>query len=329
MIGSKDGLRALVLSFALAAAAIGGAASQVYPLLPITVVVPATAGGPGDTLARILVEPLRASLGQPVIIENVGGANGTIGTARAARSAPDGYTLLLGNWNSQMAASAFYPVPYDVLKDFEPIALLTFSRLWLVGKTDLPAKDAGELIAWLKVNPNRLSAASVGSGSAAHICGIHFQNLTGTRFQFVFYRSGAPAYQDLAAGHVDLMCAEASATLPLVRDRKIRAYGVMAKARWSAAPDVPTMDEVGAPGLHIPWWQGLWAPKGTPGDIVARLNAAAAKALVDPAVSRLLADLGVDIPPDDLRTPDAVLTFHRAEVDKWWPIIKAANIKAE
>jgi tripartite-type tricarboxylate transporter receptor subunit TctC len=212
------------------------ARAQTYPSRPITIVVPAPPGGPGDTVARVLAEPMRASLAQPIIIENVGGANGTIGTARVARAAPDGHTLILGNWNSQMAASAFYPVQYDVVQDFEPISFVSISRLWLVAKIAFPPRDITELIAWLKANPNRASAASVGTGSAAHICGIHFQHITGTQFQFVFYRGGGPAYQDLVAGHVDLMCAEASATLPLLRDGKIKAYGVMAKARWFAAP---------------------------------------------------------------------------------------------
>jgi tripartite-type tricarboxylate transporter receptor subunit TctC len=176
------------------------ARAQTYPSRPITIVVPAPPGGPGDTLARVLAEPMRASLGQPIIIENVGGANGTIGTARVARAAPDGHTLILGSWNSQMAASAFYPVQYDVVQDFEPISLVSISRLWLVAKIAFPPKDVTELVAWLKANPNRASAASVGTGSAAHICGIHFQSLTGTQFQFVFYRGGGPAYQDLVAG---------------------------------------------------------------------------------------------------------------------------------
>jgi len=272
---------------------------------------------------------MRASLGQPIIIENIGGANGTIGTARVARAVPDGYTLILGNWNSQMAASAFYHVPYDVVEDFAPVSLVAVSRLWLIGKLAFPAKDAGELIAWLRAHPNRASAASVGTGSAAHICGIHFRNVTGTQFQFVFYRGGGPAYQDLVGGHVDLMCAEGSATLPLLRDGKIKAFGVMAKSRWSAAPDVPTMDEVGAPGLYIPWWQGLWAPRGTPGDVIAKLNDAVGKALVDPAVTRVFSDLGLDIPSDHQRRPDTVRSFHKAEIAKWWPIIKAANIKPE
>jgi tripartite-type tricarboxylate transporter receptor subunit TctC len=318
-----------MLGLALATAAIGNATAEDFPSHPIVVVVPGPAGGPGDIVMRLLAEPMRAALGQPVILENVAGANGTLATARAARAAPDGYTLLLGNWNSQMAASAFYPVKYDVVDSFEPISLVTISRLWLVGRADFPAKDATELVAWLKANPNRATTASVGSGSAAHVCGIHFQNMTGTRFQFVFYRGGAPAYQDLAGGHVDLMCAEASATLPLVRDGKIKAYGVMAKARWFAAPDVPTMQELGVPGLHIPWWQGIWAPKGTPQNVLDRLNHVVVTALDDPMVSRRLSDLGLEIAASEQRRPEGVRAFLKAEIDTWWPIIKAANIKAE
>ena len=322
-------LRRLLPALAIMAAAIGSATAEDFPTRPIVIVVPAPAGGPGDVATRLLAEPMRAALGQSVIIENVAGANGTIGTARAARAAPDGYTILLGNWNSHMAASAFYPVHYDVVKDFEPISLITVSRLWLVARSDFPAKDAAELIAWLKAHPNRATAASVGVGSAAHVCGIHFQNMTGTRFQFVFYRGGGPAYQDLAGGHVDLMCAEASATLPLVRDGKIRPFGVMAKTRWFGAPDVPTMQEVGVAGLHIPWWQGLWVPKDTPPEIVKRLNGVVVKALDDPMVSRRLADLGIEIPSGELRTPEGVRAFLKSEIDTWWPVIKAANIRAE
>jgi tripartite-type tricarboxylate transporter receptor subunit TctC len=319
----------LTAACAMGAFVAGRLEAQVYPSRPITIVVPGAAGGPGDMPARLLAEPMRAILGQQTIIENVSGANGTIATSRVVRAAPDGYTLGLGNWNSHMAASAFYPVQYDVLQDLEPISLVTISRLWLVGRVGFPSKDAAELIAWLKANPDKASAASVGTGSAAHVCGIHFQNTTGTRFQFVFYRSGAPAYQDVVAGHVDLMCAEASATLPLVRDGKIKACGVMAKSRWSAAPDVPVMDEVGAPGLYIPWWQGLWAPKRTPSDIIVKLNSAVAEALADPRVSRALSDSGLELPSPDLRTTDGVRAFHKAEIEKWWPIIKVAGIKPE
>jgi tripartite-type tricarboxylate transporter receptor subunit TctC len=317
----------LVLSFVVTG--ISSAATQNYPSRPITIVIPAPPGGPGDTLARLLSEPMRTSLGQPIIIESIGGANGTIGTARVARAAPDGYTLILGNWNSHMAASALYHVPYDVLRDFEPISLITVSRLWLVGKLALPAKDAVELIAWLKANPNRASVGSVGAGSGSHICGIHFQKITGTQFQFVFYRGGGPAYQDLVGGHLDLMCTEGSATLPLLRDGKIKAYGVMAKTRWFAAPEVPTMDEVGVPGLYIPWWQGLWAPRGTPDNVIAKLNDAVGRALIDPSVSRMFSELGLDIPSDAQRRPETVRAFHKSETEKWWPIIKAANINPD
>src|SRR4051794_5906509 len=243
---------ALYLAFALAAIT-GSAAAQSYPSRPITLIIPGAAGGPGDMVGRVLIERMRTSLGQPLVMENVAGANGTIATARVARAPPDGYTLLLGNWNSQVGASAVYPVPYDVLADLEPIALATFSRLWLVGKNTLPPDNIAQLIAWLKANPGKASVATVGQGSASHVCGIFFQNATRTEFQFVFYRAGAPAYQDLVAGHIDLMCAERSATVEHLRAGKIKAFGLLAEKRWSDAPEVPTMEESGVPGAHIPW----------------------------------------------------------------------------
>jgi tripartite-type tricarboxylate transporter receptor subunit TctC len=322
-------LLSVAFAFAATAGSAGSAAAQAYPSRPITIVVPAPAGGPSDLVARPLAERMRISLGQPIIIENVAGANGTIATARVVRAAPDGYTLILGNWNSHVGASAVYSVQYDILKDLEPVSLVTISRLWLVGKAGLPPNDVAELIAWLKANPNKAAAATVGVGSAAHVCGIHFQTITGTQFQFVFYRGGAPAYQDLIAGHVDLMCAEASATLPFLRSGKLKAYGVVAKTRWSAAPEVPTMDEVGVPGLYIPWLQGLWVPKGTPKDIIAKLNGSIVDALADPATSHRLIELGLEVAPPEQRTPAALGAYQKAETEKWWPIIKAANIKAE
>jgi tripartite-type tricarboxylate transporter receptor subunit TctC len=305
------------------------APAQTYPSHPITIIAPIPAGGSTDTLARILSERIRRSLGQPLVVENVTGAGGNIAVARVARATPDGYTLSIGNWNSHVSTQAIYPVQFDVLKDFEPISRLPFTRLWIVGKTGLPAQDARELIAWLKANPNKASAATVGTGSAAHLCGIHFQNNTGTRFQFVPYRGGPPAIQDLMAGHVDLMCADASTTLPYVRGGKIKAYAMLASTRWSAAPDTPTMDEAGVPGLYISFWHGLWAPRGTPKDIIAKLNAAVVEALADPAVSQRLTDLGYEIPPRDQQTPGSLGAHHKAETEKWWPIIKAAGIKME
>jgi tripartite-type tricarboxylate transporter receptor subunit TctC len=319
---------ALYLALALAPLACG-AAAQGYPSRPITLIIPGAAGGPGDMVGRVLIERMKTSLGQPLVMENVAGANGTIATARAARAAPDGYTLILGNWNSQVGASAVYPVTYDVLADLEPIALATFSRLWLVGRGAFPPNNVAELIAWMKANPGKASVATVGQGSASHICGVYFQKATGTEFQFVFYRAGAPAYQDLVAGHIDLMCAERSATVEHLRAGKIKAFGLLAEKRWAAAPEVPTMEESGVPGAHIPWLQGFWAPKGTPREVIVKLNAAVAEALADPSVQQRLTDLGLDVAPENQRSPEALRAFQAAETEKWWPIIKAAGAKPE
>ena len=304
------------------------ASAQVYPSRPITMIVPSAAGGPSDAIARIVSQHMQTTLGQTVVVENVAGANGTIGTARVARAAPDGYTLGIGSFNS-LAAGAIYPVKYDVVKDFEPVALFTNAPIWIVGKKDLPANDINGLIALLKRNPSKVTAAIVGVGTASHLCGVHFQNNTGTRFLFVPYRSGAPAYSDLVAGHVDLMCAESSATRPYQRNGQIKSFAVMGKTRWFGAPDVPTVDEVGLPGLYISFWQGLWVPRSTPKAVIAKLNYAVVSVFSDPAVRARLVDLGLEIPPPELLTPEGFGAFHRAEINKWWPIIKAANIKAE
>jgi len=316
----------LALGFALCAA---HALAQGYPSRPITLIVGFAPGGPTDTLARILAEPMRASLGQPLVIENVTGAGGSIAVARAARATPDGHTLILGNWNSHVGAGAIYPMPVDVVADFEPVSLLPYAPLWIVGKAGLPAREAAELIAWLKANPDKASAATIGIGSAAHLCSIYFRDRTGTRFQLVPYRSGAPAYQDLLAGHIDFMCAETSATFPYVRSGKIKAYAVMAGTRWPNAPEVPTVDEAGMPGLHIAFWHGLWAPKGTPKDAIGRLNAAVVATLADAGVRQRLADIGQQIPPREQQTPEALRAYQKAEIEKWWPMIRDAGIKAD
>jgi tripartite-type tricarboxylate transporter receptor subunit TctC len=282
-----------------------------------------------DITTRIIAEPMRMSLGQPVVVDNVAGAGGSIGVGRAARAAPDGYTLSLGNWLTHVGASAIYPVQYDVLKDFEPISLLTQSPMWLVAKNGFPAKDLNEVVAWLKANPDKATAATVGSGSASHVTGVYFQRSTATRFQFVPYRGGAPAVQDVVAGHVDLMFAEVSSSLAFVRSGQIKAYAVMAKSRWFAAPETPTVDELGLPGIYLSFWQGVWAPKGTPKDILAKVHAAVVGALRDPAVRQRLIDAGQEVMPREQQTPEALAAFHKAEIEKWWPIIKEAGIKAE
>jgi len=320
----------LLVAVALAAGLqMGSAAAQDYPTRPITIIVPFPAGGPTDTLARIMGDRMKASLGQPLVVENVTGAGATIGVGRAVQAAPDGYTVIVGNWTSHVGAGALYPVQWHILRDLEPVAPLSVSSLMIVGRTSLPANNAKELITWLKANPDKASAASVGSGSGAHICGLYFQEKTGTRFQFIPYRGGAPAMQDLVAGQIDLMCAEASQTLSHVRGGKMKAFAVMSKARFPALPDVPTMEEVGVTGLEISFWHGMWAPKGTPAAVIAKLNDAVVAAFEDPAVRKRIGDLGQAIPAREALTPAALATHHKAEVEKWWPIIKAANIKVE
>ena len=324
--------RVILLASVTAAFGITGtspATAQVYPSRPITLIVPYSAGGPTDTLARILVEHMRASLGQSIVIENVTGAGGSLGVGRVARATPDGYTFGIGQVSSNAFNGAVYKLPYDLLKDFEPVALLTVAPMWILGKNALPANDIAELIAWLKANGGTASAAAVGMGSASHLCGLYFQNHTGTRFAFVPYRGAAPANQDLIAGQIDLFCPEASNSLPLVRSGKVKAYAVLSKTRWAAAPNVPTIDEAGLPGLYIPFWHAFWAPRGTPADVIMKLNAAAVAALDDPVLRQRLIDLGQEIPPLEQRTPEALAAFQKAEIEKWWPIIKAAGIKAE
>ena len=230
------------------------------------------AGGPTNSIARILAQRMSRPLGQSVIIENVSGANGSIAVGRAARAAPDGYTLSLSNWNNAVANGAVYALKYDLVADLTPVALLTSAPLWILSRPTFPASNLADLIAWLKANPGLASAATVGAGSAAHVSGLYFQDRTATSFQFIPYRGGAPAYQDLLAGQVDLMFAEASATRPYVLGGKLRAYAVLAETLWFATPDIPTTDEAGAPGLHISFWHGLWAPSGTPSAVIGRLN---------------------------------------------------------
>jgi tripartite-type tricarboxylate transporter receptor subunit TctC len=292
-------------------------------------VVGYSAGGPTDVLARILAERMKVSLGQPIVIENVTGASGSIGTGRAARAAADGYTLSVGDWSTHVVNGAVYALQYDLLKDFEPVALLPSNSTIIAAKNAVPAANLKELIAWLKANQDKVSAGTAGVGSPAHVGGVYFQNITGTRLQFVPYRGAAPAMQDLLAGQIDLMFTQASTSLPHVRAGKIKAYAVAAKARLAAAPDIPTVDEAGLPGFYISIWRGIWVPRGTPKEVIAKLNAAVVEALADPAVRQRLADLGGEIPPREQQTPEALGAFHKAEIEKWWPIIKAANIKPE
>ena len=301
--------------------------SQTYPSRHITMVVPFAAGGPTDTIARTMAERMRISLGQTIVVENVTGAAGSIGVGRVARAAPDGYTIGIGHWSTHVVNGAIYPLQYDLLKDFEPISLIASNPQLIVSKNAVPAKDLKELIAWLK--GTQASQGTAGAGSASHVAGAYFQKETGTRFQFVPYRGAAPAMQDLVGGQVDLMFDQAANALSHVRGGGIRAYAVTAKTRLAAAPDIPTVDEAGLPAFYIAVWHGLWAPKGTSKEVIAKLNSAVVEALADPNVRQRLADMGQDLPPREQQTPEALGTHQKAEIDKWWPIIKAANIRVE
>jgi tripartite-type tricarboxylate transporter receptor subunit TctC len=320
-------LTSLAAVFAVAVGCVAHVHAQTYPSRPITMIVPFPAGGPTDTLARLLGERMRTSLGQSVVVENITGAGASIGVGRAAQAAPDGHTIIIGNWTSHVGAGAMYPVAHDALLETQPISLISATPLMIIGKNDLTPKDAKELIAWLKANPGKASAATVGAGSGAHVCMLYFQQKSGTSVQLVPYRGGAPVMQDLVAGQIDMFCAEASQTLSFVRGGTIKAFAVMSKERWPALPNVPTMDEVGVSGMYISFWNGLWAPKGTPKDIVAKLGAAMIDTLADTAVRQRLTELGHVIAKREEQTPEALGAFHKAEMEKWWPIIKAANIK--
>jgi tripartite-type tricarboxylate transporter receptor subunit TctC len=306
------------------------ARAQAYPSRPITIVVPTGAGGPQDVIARILVEGMRSSLGQPLIIDNVPGAGGTLGTGRVARARPDGYTLEFSvSFSTHVLNGAIYALPYDVIADFAPIVLVADSPQLILAKKALPASDLKELIAWLKANPGKASLGHIGPGSPAHLAGILFQKQTGTQFAFVTYRSAGQAMQDMIAGHIDLMCVAPNISLQHVRAGSIKAYAVMAGKRLQAAPDIPTVDEAGMPRFYASPWYALWAPKGTPPDIIDKLNAAVVHALADSSVRQRLVQTGMEIVSRQEQTPEALAALQKAEIEKWWPIVKEAGIKAE
>jgi tripartite-type tricarboxylate transporter receptor subunit TctC len=318
-----------VLTLLLALAAPAAVQGQAFPSRPVSIVVPFAPGGPTDVIARLLAQHMAGTLGQSVVVENLAGANGNIGVAKVARAAPDGYTLSIGHWSTHVVNGAVYKLSHDVLKDFEPIAAISTNAYLIVAKNALPASDLQGLIGWLKANPDKGSEGTAGAGSPQHVGGVFFQNLTGTRFQFIPYRGAAPAMQDLLAGQIDLIIDDPTNSLPHVRSGKIKAFAVTAPRRLAAAPDIPTVDEAGLPGFYFSRWHALWAPRGTPPEVVAKLNAAVVAALADPALRAKLADLGQDIFAREQQTPEALATLHKAEIDKWWPILRAAGIRSE
>jgi tripartite-type tricarboxylate transporter receptor subunit TctC len=316
----------LVAGFALLAAA-ASAQAQTYPTRQISAVVPASAGGPTDTIARIVMARAQQALGQTVVIENIGGASGTLATGRVVRAEPDGYTLIIGGVNHFVVNGAVYPLNYDLLKDFEPISMLASGPMLILSRNTVPATNLKELIVWLKANPDTVTFGTGGLASPPHITGLSLQEVTGNKFQFVPFRGSAPALQNVMAGQLDMIIDQASAALSIAKSGGARVYAVTSKERLSSAPEIPTVDEAGLPGFHVSIWQGLWAPKGTPKEIIAKINAAVVEALADPTVQKRLKDVGQELPTREQQTPAGFGAFQQAEIDKWWPIIKAANIK--
>jgi tripartite-type tricarboxylate transporter receptor subunit TctC len=304
------------------------ASAETYPARPIVMIAPFAAGAPVDTVGRIVAERMTRSLGQQIVIENVAGAGGSLGVARAVRAAADGYTISLGNISSHVLVESFYPVQFDVLHDFAPVALLASNPQVIVTRNGF-ADDLRSAIAWLKANPDRASAGIAGVGSVSHVAGLFFQKETGTRFQFVPYRGVNLAQRDLMGGQIDLLFDQAVNALAHVRAGKIKALAVTSKTRLESAQDIPSVDEAGLPGFYMSVWNALWAPKGTPKELIVKLNAAAMDALADQSVRNRMHDLGLEIPSPEEQTPEALGAFHKAEIDKWQPIIKAVNIKLE
>jgi tripartite-type tricarboxylate transporter receptor subunit TctC len=305
------------------------ASAQTYPVRPITIIVPFVAGGPTDVLARLLGEHIRADLGQPVLIENVTGAGGSIGVGRAAAAAPDGYTLSAGHFGTHVTNGAIYPLKYDLQRDLDPVARLPSNPMVVVTRKDFPAASLTELVAWLKANPGKATAGTAGAGSGSHLGGVFLAELAGSPLQFVPYRGTAPALQDLVAGQIDLIVDQAANSLPQVRQGAIRALAVTAAVRLAAAPAIPTAAEAGLPGLQMELWNGMWIPHGTPRPIVDQLNRSIIKALADPAVRARLAPLGLEGPPEGQSSPEALQALQNREIEKWWPIIKAAHVTVE
>jgi tripartite-type tricarboxylate transporter receptor subunit TctC len=328
---NRTRMKSLLLSIALLClpGSIPAVSAQTFPSRPVTLVVPFSAGGPVDVVARVIAEPMRKSLGQAIVVENTVGAGGSIGVGRVARAAPDGYMVSIGHWSTHVVNGAVYSLQYDLLKDLEPVAMIGANPMLVVSKAALPAVNLDEMIAWVKANQASVNVGTAGAGSGTHISGVYFQTAIGASLQFVPYKGSGPALQDLVAGQIEMMVDQMSNSMPQVRAGRIKAYAITAKARSAAAPEIPTVDEAGLPGFHMSIWYGTWVPRGTPKEAVAKLNGAITGALADTAVRQRLADLGLEIVPPSQQTPEALGAHHKAEIEKWWPIIKAAGIRID
>jgi tripartite-type tricarboxylate transporter receptor subunit TctC len=322
-------MRTIVLAVLAMLMSDGNGLAETFPSHPITIIVPFSAGGPSDAMMRIMAERMKATLGEPLLIENVTGAGGSLGVGRTVRSPPDGYTVGFGHLGTNVANGVIYKLGYDLVTDLEPVVLLPSNPMIIVSKNAVPAKSLGELLAWLKARPTPATAGTAGAGSGSHIAALYFESVTGIKLQYVPYRGTGPAMTDLVAGQIDLIVDQTSNSISQVRAGTIRAYAVTDTKRVESAPDIPTTDEAGLAGFHMTLWSGLWVPKNTPKDIVAKLNAAAVDALNDQAVRKQLENLGLQMPPKDRLSPEALGTWQKAEIAKWWPMLKAANVKVD
>jgi tripartite-type tricarboxylate transporter receptor subunit TctC len=303
--------------------------AQGYPTRTITMIVPFAAGGPTDTIGRLMAERMSRALGQTIVVENVAGAGGTIANNRVLKAGPDGYTFIIGHVGTHVLAPAVQGLQVDYVNDFEPVAMIASNPQVVVSKTALPAKDLKELIAHVKANPDKVSYGTGGPGTPSHVMAVHFGELVGSKLITVHYKGAAPAMQDVMAGNIDLTFDQAATALTQARAGRVKAYAVTAKTRLPSAPDIPTVDEAGLPGFYMSIWHALWAPKGTSREAIAKLNGAAREALADPAIRKRLEDIGQQIPPADQQAPEALRAHHKAETDKWWPVIRKAGIKAQ
>ena len=303
--------------------------AQDYPSRPITLVVPLGVGGSTDVIARIMADGLRNTLGTTIVVENVTGAGGTIGVGRVARSEPDGYTIGIGQWGTNVASGAIYPLTFDLVKDLEPVGLISTQPFLIVARKTMPADNLKDLAAWLKTNQAKASQGNSGVGTPSHVGGLMFQNAIGAKYTMVPYRGAGQSMQDLVAGQIDVMLDTPAVSLPQIRSGNIKAYAVTDKSRVKILPDIPTTDEAGLPGFYFTFWHGFWVPKGTPKEIITKLNAALVKTLADPETRDRLAKIAQEIFPPEQQTPAAHAAYHKAEIDKWWPIIKEAGIKPQ
>ena len=302
-------------------------AQATWPQQPVRILVGFTAGTAPDIVARVLAEKFASSWGRPVLVENVGGAGGSIGIGRVARATPDGYTIAIGSSETHVLNAVSLALPYDVVADFAPIVQLPAYPFLIVSPNAVPATTLADLVAWIKADPAKVTQGTVGYGNMQHLCGILMQQALGVTWQLVPYRGGTPAMQDLLSGQFNLMCTASGSFLPLVRGKQIRAYAITTATRAASAPEIPTVDEAGLPGLHLAVWNALWAPKGTPRPVIDKLNAAAVQAMADPVFKQRMIELALEMPPSDGLTPEALGVLQKTAIDKWWPLMKAAGIK--